>query len=138
MEDSLKPVDEEVENERKKTEVIVAAEASAEVHHPTGEVTEKQKIPDTRQSERLQQVLLEQMVKPPSKKRDLEGTNLKYENSFAVLDNIVIASLANDMGVMITEYEFDKVDMMKDLEIARHKLVDKNDKLLNNILLEEQ
>lgn len=42
------------------------------------------------------------------------------------------------MGVVISDYEFDKVDMMKDLELARHKLDDKNSKLANNLLIEEK
>jgi hypothetical protein len=43
-------------------------------------------------------------------------------NSFFVLNNDVLADLARDMGVNIPEGNFYVIDMMKDLECARHAL----------------
>jgi hypothetical protein len=40
---------------------------------------------------------------------------LNDQKSFAVLNNIDIASLASDMGVSILAIDFDKVEIMKDL-----------------------
>lgn len=66
-------------------------------------------------------------MKSSSKKRNLEGTNLTNENSFVVLDNYEIANLTSDMGIVIQDFDFDKVDMMKDLELARHNLDNKSE-----------
>jgi hypothetical protein len=55
------------------------------------------------------------------KKRTLEGT-LNSHNSFAALDNELIVNMASKMGVDIPELHFDSIDIMKDLEIARHAL----------------
>jgi hypothetical protein len=86
--------------------------------------SEQQKIPDTRFSERVQAQLekkeLTQMANP--KKRSLSGTNLNSYNSFAALDNEKIAEIACDMGVDISFANFDSIDIMKDLEAARHSL----------------
>lgn len=82
-------------------------------------------IPETRQSERLQNHIIEQVMKSSPRKRNLEGTNLSNANSFAVLENHEIANLANNMGIVINENGFDKIDFMKDLEIARHNLDNK-------------
>jgi hypothetical protein len=55
-------------------------------------------------------------------KRTLEGTNLSCSNSFALLDNDNICSMVVDMGVAILDEHFDVVEIMRDLEIARHAL----------------
>lgn len=84
---------------------------------------------DTRHSERLQDMLVQgdkDKGQPPTKKRSLEGTNLNNHNSFAILNNPDIAQIALDMGVNISVDEFDCVDLMKDLEIARHALDNKS------------
>lgn len=88
-------------------------------------ITKSQMIPETRQSERLQNHIMEQVMQASSRKRNLEGTNLSNTNSFVVLENHEIANLANNMGVVINENEFDKIDFMKDLEIAKHNLDNK-------------
>jgi hypothetical protein len=58
----------------------------------------------------------------PSKKRSLQGTSLTSKNSFAVLDNEVIAELANSMGVKASSFQFETFDLMKDIEVARHAI----------------
>jgi hypothetical protein len=63
-----------------------------------------------------------------NKKRALEGNHLNNKNSFAVLNNSYICSLAECMGIEILPDQFDVVDIMKDLEIARHAL-DRSKKL---------
>jgi hypothetical protein len=45
----------------------------------------------------------------------LEGTYLNSQNSFALLDNEVIANMASKIGVEIPELHFDSIDIMKDL-----------------------
>jgi hypothetical protein len=57
-----------------------------------------------------------------SKKRSLEGTNLSNQNSFAILDNAEICSTVEGMGVSVTSEHFESVNIMKDLELARHAL----------------
>jgi hypothetical protein len=57
-----------------------------------------------------------------AKKRGLKGTSLSDQNSFALLDNEVIVSMACEMGVEISNSHFDTVEIMKDLELARHAL----------------
>jgi hypothetical protein len=59
---------------------------------------------------------------PSSHKRSLEGTNLSSQNSFVVLDVECIAALAGDMGVVIPPLEFDKIELLKEIEVARHAL----------------
>jgi hypothetical protein len=82
-------------------------------------------IPDTRFSSRLQDQLLEKAAKnqqDAGKKKALEGTTLSNHNSFALLDNDMIVNLASEMGISIPLDQFDAIDVMKDLEIARHAL----------------
>jgi hypothetical protein len=50
-----------------------------------------------------------------SLKRSLKGTYLNSQNSFALLDNEVIANMASKIGVEIPELHFDSIDIMKDL-----------------------
>jgi hypothetical protein len=54
--------------------------------------------------------------------RSLEGTNLSDQNLFVVLNNLDIMNLAVGMGVHIGSEHFESVDIMKDLECARHAL----------------
>lgn len=58
-------------------------------------------------------------------KRNLEGTNLKSDNSFSVLANNEIVHLSKDMCVIIDDSSFNAVNLIKDLEIARHSLAEK-------------
>jgi hypothetical protein len=57
--------------------------------------------------------------------RNLEGTNLTSHNSFALLDNDDIYCRTLEMGVDPSSFNFDKIDCMKDLEIATHNLAQK-------------
>jgi hypothetical protein len=57
-----------------------------------------------------------------TRKRTLEGTNLTTSNPFVVLDNANIARLAGDMGIDCSSLNFYSIDLIKDLEIARHAL----------------
>jgi hypothetical protein len=56
------------------------------------------------------------------KKRSLSGTTLTSHNSFAALDNEIIADIACDMGIDMPFSNFDLIDIMKGLEVARHSL----------------
>jgi hypothetical protein len=109
-------------------QVLKAHEADMVVQVAQGrefKITEAQKIPDTRFSGRIQAQKLEKCQGPtqsPSKKRNLEGTNLSNQNSFVVLGNSDIANIASGMGVVITSDHFDKVELLKDIELARHAL----------------
>jgi hypothetical protein len=87
-------------------------------------VTEAQKIPDTRYSSRLQSKMEEKInnQEKQSKKRSLADTNLSSCNSFAVLDDNCIAGIVEGMGVLIPTDKFDTIDILKDIEIARHAL----------------
>ncbi|TVU24463.1 hypothetical protein EJB05_26904, partial [Eragrostis curvula] len=93
-----------------------------------GMISDKQKLPVTRQSERVQEQVLAkfQDKNSISKKRTLEGTNLNDHNSFAILNNTEISMIAADMGIVVPESKFDHVELMKDLEVARHSLKDKS------------
>jgi hypothetical protein len=70
-----------------------------------------------------------------AKKRSLEGTSLSDQNSFAALSNDNIANIAREMRIIVQPSDFDKVDLLKDLEIARHAL--KNLKMLIDENLDE-
>jgi hypothetical protein len=48
--------------------------------------------------------------------------NLTDPNSFVVLNNVEIVSLAVGMGIETSNMNFDEIDLMKDLEVARHAL----------------
>jgi hypothetical protein len=63
-------------------------------------------------------------------KRSLKCTNLSDHNSFATLDNAEIVHLTSDMGINIDCVQFDSVEIMRDLEVARHSL----DKTRNNVI----
>ena len=60
-----------------------------------------------------------------SKKRNLEGTNLNSDNSFAILADSIIMDTSTLMGVHIDQSDFSSIDLIKDLEIARHALSNK-------------
>jgi hypothetical protein len=86
------------------------------------DISELQLIPETRHSERIQNQLVKNIQRrtmEESKKRTLEGMEVPTNNSFSVLSNDTISVLAADMGVKISLDNFDTVDIMKDLEMAR-------------------
>jgi hypothetical protein len=68
-------------------------------------IDRRQRLPESRFSERVYIQVMEKhgVVKPQGKKRSMSGTNLNAQNSFAILS-------------------FDTIDLMKDMEIARHAL----------------
>jgi hypothetical protein len=47
---------------------------------------------------------------------------ISTHNSFATLDNECIASLASEMGINIAPDQFESINIMKDLEIARQAM----------------
>jgi hypothetical protein len=68
-----------------------------------------------------------------SKKRSLEGTNLSSQNSFAILDVDNIGRIDGHMVVVIPDFEFDKIELLKDVEIARHALYKKQSRPLPDV-----
>jgi hypothetical protein len=88
-------------------------------------ITEKQKLPVTRQSERVQEQMLRKYgmsSHEETRKRSLQGTNLSSHNSFVALENAEIVGIAGGMGVNILSGQFELVDLVKDLELARHAI----------------
>jgi hypothetical protein len=88
-------------------------------------VTATQLIPETRQSEHVQDQLMKKyqvQAMERGKKRTLEGKNVPNKNSFSVLSSDIISQLAANMGVSVSEANFDTIDIMKDLECARQAL----------------
>jgi hypothetical protein len=86
---------------------------------------QQQQIPTTRFSSRIQEQIITKGVasgRSPSKKRSLQGTSLNSQNSFAVLDNLDISDIAAGMGIIASKEHFETLDLMKDIEIARHAL----------------
>lgn len=95
---------------------------------------------DRRTSSRLNKDILlttEEKNMKMGRKRNLEGTNLNSENSFAVLSDNDIMHLSRDMGVILEDSNFTAIDLIKDLEIARHSLRDKTLLPANNTIAEE-
>jgi hypothetical protein len=60
------------------------------------------------------------------KKRNLEGTNLSTQNAFFALSQDAIVEISSQMGAIICDGDFAKVELHKDLEIARHILEVRN------------
>jgi hypothetical protein len=56
------------------------------------------------------------------RKRKLEGTSLSNQNSFAALNNMEIVEMVSGMGIIVAYDQFDSIELMKDLEVARHAL----------------
>jgi hypothetical protein len=54
--------------------------------------------------------------------RPLEGTNLDSYNSISVLENDDIYTRALEMGVDLSSFSLEKIDCLKDLELARDNL----------------
>lgn len=85
-------------------------------------------IEERRISARLQKdimLTIEDKTKIMSKKRNLEGTNLTSQNSFSILEDCEIIQLSKNMGIDLGDSNFAAIDLIKDLEIARHCLADK-------------
>jgi hypothetical protein len=76
-------------------------------------------------SSRIQEQILTRgggQMKSSTKKRSLQGTSLNNQNSFAALDNEVIADIAGCMGINVAKENFETFDLMKDIELDRHTL----------------
>lgn len=76
------------------------------------------------------------------RKRNLEGTNLNSKNSFSVLSYLDIMQKSKDIGVVIDDDNFATIDLMKDLEIARHSLLEKvitptESNIIEEVIIEE-
>jgi hypothetical protein len=84
-----------------------------------------QLIPEVRHGKRVQDQLLEK--KFVLEVIQMEGNALSGKNSFALLDNDLIVDLAGEMGVVISDSDFDILNLMKDLELARHALEKRKD-----------
>lgn len=67
-----------------------------------------------------------------AKKRNLEGTNMNSQNSFAVLGDNDIIRRTVCVGVSNYNYNFELIDNIRDLEIARHAIYMKNKYVLIN------
>jgi hypothetical protein len=64
-------------------------------------------------------------IKEMVRKRNLEGTNLNLSNPFSALSDNDIVAISTGMGIDVGEENFEVIDLMKDLEIARHALESK-------------
>jgi hypothetical protein len=99
---------------------------------------------DVRQSKRIrandsfQQKMGDQAASKNLQVMEDEGTLIIHQNSFAVLSNSHIIDLATKMGVQSESMSFEKIDLLKDLENARMKLVEHSSAPENQVInLEE-
>jgi hypothetical protein len=78
----------------------------------------------TRKCARLQgrQGKIQEIAIARAEKKDSEGTNIKTENPFSVLDDDEIVSRVLQMGVNIGDNKLEKVNFLKHLEKSRHAL----------------
>jgi hypothetical protein len=65
-----------------------------------------------------------------AKKRNLEGNNVSSENSFAALHTNEIREISKSIGVMIPDNDFAIINLVKEMELARHSLAQKNKKVV--------
>ena len=94
--------------------------------------------PQRRHSKRLEEQGLDNlnvadMAQALKAKQNLEGKSLNSKNSFAVLNNSEIVSVSSKMGVDTSSIDMNYFDILKDLEIARHNLVDRNCDLVKTV-----
>jgi hypothetical protein len=85
-------------------------------------LTDRQKILETRKSGRIQDQVLKKHKIPSPKKKIVESNSIPDQNSFAVLGNAELVGLAAGMVVQISDLQFNKIDLMRDIEIARKAL----------------
>jgi hypothetical protein len=143
LEESCEDIRETSENESNKSRMGLDQQAISVIMKGADIcITEDQKIPSTRKSNRVQEVMLKKhnVIPQGASKRTSKATNLSCSNSFAIMGNDNICSLVEDMGIAILDEHFDVVGIMKDLEISRHaldkhKLVEIQDP--NDSILEE-
>jgi hypothetical protein len=84
----------------------------------------------TRQSQRvkeqgLQGIKIAEKAVKAAQKKNLEGNNTNFRNSFAVLNNSELADRAGKMGVNTVNVVLEKFDILRELEHARNNLVEK-------------
>jgi hypothetical protein len=65
-----------------------------------------------------------------AKKKNLEGNNINLKNSFAFLDNLTLVNKFSKMGGNSKNVNLEHFDILKDLELARKDLKER-DKSLN-------
>jgi hypothetical protein len=63
--------------------------------------------------------------------RNIPGANLNTHNSFALLDDEEILNRALEMGVIPDSFSLEKINYLKDLESARHAIVEVQDNHVN-------
>jgi hypothetical protein len=86
-------------------------------------ISDRQRLPETRCSSRLEQRLVSKtLTNQAGKKMVAEGNMISTHNSFAALDNECIASLASEMGINIAPDQFESINIIKVLEIVRQAL----------------
>jgi hypothetical protein len=78
----------------------------------------------TRQSQRIKEQGLEGVkiadkATLVARKKNLEGNHLNLKNSFAVLSNNELIVRAGKMGVETSRIDMEKIELIKDLEVAR-------------------
>jgi hypothetical protein len=56
-----------------------------------------------------------------AKKKNLEGNNIAFQNSFVVFDNIILADKFHKMGGT-ENINLEYFDLLEDMEVARHNL----------------
>lgn len=80
------------------------------------------KMREKRTSERLQQNMIDAIFKNQdnsSKKRSVEGNSSPTSNAFSSLDDDAIASVSLNLGVPINDKHFVSLNILRDLELAR-------------------
>lgn len=123
---SLMMEDEKVTLIAKEQSSNLEAEKLQRVSHMTNK--EDDKVLAKRTSTRLQKDIMlttEEKNLRMGKKRNLEGTNLNTANSFSALSDNVILHISAGMGITLDDSNFTAIDLLKDLEIARHTLIEK-------------
>lgn len=98
----------------------------------TKQITQEQQQ-QTRRSSRFvgQHMTIAEKAEELTRKRNLEGTNLYSKNSFAVLSDEEIIDKTSKMGVNWDVNDMEVINVIKDLEIARHTLEKKRDEKSN-------
>jgi hypothetical protein len=76
-----------------------------------------------RQSKRIKDAGVSQLK---DKELGMEGNSFLQQNSFVVLANPQIVSLANKMGIDSDSISFEKINLLKDLENVRMRLNDQS------------
>jgi hypothetical protein len=73
-------------------------------------------------------IRIEDKAKAVAEKKDLAGTSLTSSKSFVVLDDDDIIATTLEMGISHDSFPPEKINYLKDLEIARHSIKDMQQK----------